>query len=43
MYGKCPAIVTAHADLDKALEGVIKDTFNYGGQKNAAQHRGDTL
>ena len=31
MYGKYPSIVTAHADLEKAVEGVIKGAFNYGG------------
>jgi len=40
MGSKNPAIVTAHADLDKAVEGVIKGAFNYGGQKCSATSRG---
>ena len=39
MGSKNPAIVTAHADLDKAVEGVIKGAFNYGGQKCSATSR----
>jgi 1-pyrroline-5-carboxylate dehydrogenase len=39
MGSKNPAIVTAYADLDKAVEGVIKGGFNYGGQKCSATSR----
>ncbi len=39
MGSKNPAIVTANADLDKAVEGVIKGAFNYGGQKCSATSR----
>jgi len=36
MGSKNLAIITAHANLDKAVEGVIKGAFNYGGQKCSA-------
>lgn len=37
--GKNPAIVTAHADLDKAAEGVARSAFGFGGQKCSACSR----
>ncbi len=39
MGGKNPCVVTAHADLDKAVEGVAKAAFGYGGQKCSACSR----
>ena len=39
MGGKNPAIVTAHADLEKAAEGVMRSAFGYGGQKCSACSR----
>ncbi len=33
MGGKNPVIVTEHADLENAAEGVIRAAFGYGGQK----------
>ncbi len=37
--GKNPAIVTARADLAKAVEGVARSAFGYGGQKCSACSR----
>ncbi len=39
MGGKNPAIVTAHADLDKAAEGIARATFGFSGQKCSACSR----
>ena len=39
MGSKNPAIVTASADLDKAVEGVLKGAFGYSGQKCSATSR----
>ena len=39
MGGKNPAIVTAHADLDKAAEGVARAAFGLAGQKCSACSR----
>jgi 1-pyrroline-5-carboxylate dehydrogenase len=39
MGGKNPAIVTRHADLDKATEGVMRSAFGFGGQKCSACSR----
>jgi len=39
MGGKNPAIVTAHADLDQAAEGVVRAAFGFGGQKCSACSR----
>jgi 1-pyrroline-5-carboxylate dehydrogenase len=39
MGGKNPAIVTRHADLQKAAEGVARSAFGYGGQKCSACSR----
>jgi len=39
MGGKNPAIVTAHADLEKAAEGVMRSAFGYSGQKCSACSR----
>ena len=39
MGGKNPAIVTAKADLNKAVEGVVRSAFGYGGQKCSACSR----
>jgi 1-pyrroline-5-carboxylate dehydrogenase len=39
MGSKNPVIVTASADLDKAVEGIIKGAFGYGGQKCSATSR----
>jgi 1-pyrroline-5-carboxylate dehydrogenase len=39
MGGKNPAIVTRHADLDKAAEGVMRSAFGYDGQKCSANSR----
>ncbi len=39
MGSKNPAIVTTSADLDKAVEGVIKGAFGYSGQKCSATSR----
>jgi 1-pyrroline-5-carboxylate dehydrogenase len=39
MGSKNPAIVTSHADLDKAAEGVVKSAFGYDGQKCSATSR----
>lgn len=39
MGSKNPAIVTASADLDKAVEGVLRGSFGYSGQKCSATSR----
>ncbi len=39
MGGKNAAIVTAKADLDKAVEGVFRGAFGFGGQKCSATSR----
>jgi 1-pyrroline-5-carboxylate dehydrogenase len=39
MGSKNPVIITANADLDKAVEGVLKGAFGYGGQKCSATAR----
>jgi 1-pyrroline-5-carboxylate dehydrogenase len=39
MGGKNPAIVTEHADLQKAAEGVARSAFGFGGQKCSACSR----
>lgn len=39
MGSKNPVIVTAHADLDKAVDGVLKGAFGYSGQKCSATSR----
>ncbi len=39
MGGKNPVIVTSKADLEKAVEGVARASFGYGGQKCSAASR----
>lgn len=39
MGSKNPVIVTEHADLDKAVEGVYKSAFGFSGQKCSAASR----
>ncbi|MGN6483222.1 MAG: aldehyde dehydrogenase family protein [Thermomicrobiales bacterium] len=39
MGGKNPAIVTKHADLKKAIEGVARSAFGFSGQKCSACSR----
>ncbi|MFN8521323.1 MAG: aldehyde dehydrogenase family protein, partial [Chloroflexota bacterium] len=39
MGGKNPTIVTAHADLDEAAEGVMRAAFGLSGQKCSANSR----
>ena len=39
MGGKNPAIVTRHADLDEAAEGIMRAAFGFGGQKCSANSR----
>jgi 1-pyrroline-5-carboxylate dehydrogenase len=39
MGSKNPVIVTLHADLPKAVEGVVKSAFGYSGQKCSATSR----
>src|SRR5262245_39391629 len=39
MGGKNPAIVTSHADLDEAAEGVMRAAFGLSGQKCSANSR----
>ena len=39
MGGKNPAVVTRHADLQKAAEGIARSAFGYGGQKCSACSR----
>jgi 1-pyrroline-5-carboxylate dehydrogenase len=36
---KNPAIVTAHAEIEKAVEGVVRAAFGYSGQKCSAASR----
>jgi 1-pyrroline-5-carboxylate dehydrogenase len=36
MGGKNPAVVSRHADLEEAAEGVMRSAFGYGGQKCSA-------
>ncbi|MFB5597911.1 MAG: aldehyde dehydrogenase family protein, partial [Nitrosopumilaceae archaeon] len=39
MGGKNPVIVTKHADLEKATDGVVRAAFGFGGQKCSACSR----
>ncbi len=39
MGGKNPAIVSRHADLEEAAEGVMRSAFGFGGQKCSACSR----
>ena len=39
MGGKNPVVVTENADIDKAVEGVLKAAFGYSGQKCSACSR----
>jgi len=39
MGGKNPAIVTRHADLEEAAEGIMRSAFGFGGQKCSANSR----
>jgi 1-pyrroline-5-carboxylate dehydrogenase len=39
MGGKNPTIVSRHADLDKASDGVMRSAFGFGGQKCSANSR----
>jgi 1-pyrroline-5-carboxylate dehydrogenase len=39
MGGKNPTIVTKHADLDKATDGVLRSAFGFAGQKCSACSR----
>ncbi|NYT21113.1 MAG: aldehyde dehydrogenase family protein [Methanomicrobiales archaeon] len=39
MGSKNPAIVTANADIDTAVEGIVKGAFGYSGQKCSATSR----
>jgi 1-pyrroline-5-carboxylate dehydrogenase len=39
MGSKNPVIVTAHADLEKAVDGVTRSAFGYSGQKCSAASR----
>ncbi len=39
MGGKNPIIITAHADLDLAVEGTVRSAFGFGGQKCSAASR----
>ena len=39
MGSKNPVIVTQHADLDKAVEGIYKSAFGFSGQKCSAASR----
>ncbi|MEJ7748058.1 MAG: aldehyde dehydrogenase family protein [Candidatus Limnocylindrales bacterium] len=39
MGGKNPAIVSRHADLDEAAEGIMRAAFGFGGQKCSANSR----
>ena len=39
MGGKNPAIVTRHADLEEAAEGIMRASFGFGGQKCSANSR----
>jgi 1-pyrroline-5-carboxylate dehydrogenase len=39
MGGKNPAVVSRHADLDEAADGIIRSAFGFGGQKCSANSR----
>jgi 1-pyrroline-5-carboxylate dehydrogenase len=39
MGGKNPAIVSRHADLEEAAEGIMRSAFGFGGQKCSANSR----
>ena len=39
MGGKNPAVVSRHADLDEAAEGIMRSAFGFGGQKCPANSR----
>ncbi|MEA2519591.1 MAG: 1-pyrroline-5-carboxylate dehydrogenase [Chloroflexota bacterium] len=39
MGGKNPAVVSRHADLDEAAEGIMRSSFGFGGQKCSANSR----
>ncbi len=39
MGGKNPSIVSRHADLEEAAEGVVRAAFGFGGQKCSANSR----
>ncbi len=39
MGGKNPAIVSRHADLDEAAEGIMRSAFGFSGQKCSANSR----
>jgi len=39
MGSKNPTIVTASADLDKTVEGIVRSAYGYGGQKCSATSR----
>ncbi len=39
MGGKNPAIVSKHADLEEAAEGIVRSAFGFGGQKCSACSR----
>ncbi len=39
MGGKNPAVITQHADLDRAVQGVFRSAFGMGGQKCSACSR----
>ncbi len=39
MGGKNPAIVSRHADLEEAAEGIVRSAFGFGGQKCSANSR----
>lgn len=39
MGSKNPAVITSKADLEKAVEGVVRGAFGYGGQKCSATSR----
>ena len=39
MGGKNPAIVSRHADLEEAAEGIMRAAFGFGGQKCSANSR----
>jgi 1-pyrroline-5-carboxylate dehydrogenase len=39
MGGKNPAIVTSKADIDQAVEGIVRAAFGFGGQKCSACSR----
>ena len=39
MGGKNPAVVSRHADLEEAAEGIMRASFGFGGQKCSANSR----